>query len=122
MRCAEARQELPAYVRDGSTSLSMRRHLLSCPDCRSELARYEDLIGSLAALRGELEEPPANLVAQLVAIPETAGLGHAVKNRAGGVVDHVLRNRGAYAGGAAVALGVAGAALLRSRSRRVAAA
>lgn len=109
MRCVEVRQELPAYVRDGSPSLTMRRHLMECPECREELARYESLLGSLSELRSVSAEVPRRLTEVLVAIPESATVGAAVRDRAETAWGHVSRNRAAYLGGAAaLAFGLAG--------------
>ena len=106
---AEVREILPAYVRDGSDSLTVRRHLAGCSECRSELARYEDLLGALATMGSVTAEPPPSLVASLRQIPHSAGTIEQVRT-------HLARNRRTYLSGAAVvAAGVAGAALLRTR-------
>ncbi len=116
MKCAEIREILPAQVRDGEDSLAVRRHLARCPECKAELARYDDLLEGLGALAARAVEPPAGLLDALVAIPLQ-------ETRLASVKGHVVRHRNRYLGGAAVAaVGVAGAVLWHTRSRRLAAA
>ena len=123
MSCSEVREALPAYARDGFSSLSLRRHLADCPSCRAELARYERLLGSLSRLADRPVEPPPGLLGSLVRIPAEANLAQTLLWRAGGMTGHVARNRLAYLGGLGVALaGAAGAALWRTRGRRIATA
>ena len=109
--CEEIREELPAYVKDRGGSLSVRRHLSRCSDCRAELARYDSMVELLGGLEMHAVEPPPGLAATLVAIPSRPG-------RIAGVRTHVARNRGRYLGGAAVLVaGAAGAAVLQRRRR-----
>lgn len=116
MRCAEVREGLPAYVRNGDMPLAVRHHVSGCTECRAELARYEVLLDGLGALRHEVIEPPPSLVRSLVAIPSS-------QRRLRGAQRHVVRHRRAYLGGLALAAaGAAGAAVWRSRIRRLAAA
>ena len=120
MRCSEVREALPAYARDGYSSLSMRRHLAHCTECRAELARYERILGSLRQLEASPLDAPAGLAHALARIPEKANLSQTLLWRAGAMTGHVARNRLAYIGGAGVALaGAVGAALWRTRSRRL---
>ena len=115
MRCSEVREVLPAYLKDGDVSLAVRRHLSRCDECTTELARYEALMNGLGSLEVVASEPPPELRAQLIAIPQ--------RDRVAAVRHHVTRNRHAYVGGAAVALaGAVGAALWAGRRRRVATA
>jgi hypothetical protein len=115
MKCAEAREMLPAYVDEPHVSLPLRRHLVSCTTCKSELRRYESLSAGLHDLTAVTAEPPASLRHQLVAIPSDSLRVDAIRT-------HVLRNRRAYTSGAAVVLaGAVGAAAWRLR-RRVATA
>lgn len=116
MRCAEVQEMLPAVVGE-QDSLSVRRHLARCPDCRAELARYESLRSGYAGLTALTSDPPPGLLRSLQAIPSGG-------RRLTDVRTHVARNQRAYAGGAAAVLGagVAGAVLWRSRSRRFATA
>lgn len=114
MKCAEIGELLPAYVEDRYANLTVRRHLSRCPECRSELERYESLRSGLATMRDVHAEPPAELLATLTAIPSHGAAGTRVRT-------HIARNRRAYAGGLAVAVvGAAGAALWRSRRSRLA--
>ena len=122
MKCDEVREALPAYVREGHTSLSLRRHLAECGDCREELKRYEILLGSLGVLRGALARPPPYLYPAVTRIPRRAGFTDKVIWRTGGMRGHVVRNRGAYLGGVVALAGAAGAALWRTRVRRPATA
>ena len=124
MNCSEVREALPTYVADGLRISSVTDHLAHCEACRAELARYEELLGSLSQLQSATFEPPPALVSTLVAIPsQNAGFTGAVRGRAEVVRGHVARNRRAYVGGVGIALaGAAGAALWRSRARRLAAA
>lgn len=109
--CAEIREELPAYVKDRAGSLAVRRHLSRCPDCRTELARYDSLVELLGGLELHTAEPPPGLAVALAAIPAGAGRVESLRT-------HVTRNRRAYLGGAAVVVaGAAGAALLQRRRR-----
>lgn len=109
--CEEIREELPAYVKDRSGSLAVRRHLSRCSDCRTELARYDSMVELLGGLEMRTAEPPPGLVAALSAIPSQAGRVRTMRT-------HVARNRRAYLGGAAVVLaGAAGAAVLQRRRR-----
>ena len=111
MRCAEAREMLPAYLQDGEGSLAVRRHLSGCPDCRAELRRYEALAGGLSRLRSVTADAPPSLKPALVSIPVS-------DNRVEAVRTHVARNRRTYAGAAAVAIaGAAGALAWWSRRR-----
>lgn len=113
MRCEEVQEVLPAYVRDGETSLAVRRHVSRCSDCKNELARYEALLGAMSSLQSNAADAPPSLKAALLAIPERTGSLDTVRA-------HVTRNRNAYLGGAAAAVAVAGAAgalLWRSRRR-----
>lgn len=113
MRCEEVREMLPAYAGGPDTTLSVRRHLAKCPACRLEADRYEDLHGSLASLSAQSIVPPPQLLRSLLDIP------HGPASRVASVRIHVVRNRNAYAGGLAVAaVGAAGAALWKTRSRR----
>jgi hypothetical protein len=115
MNCAEIREMLPAFAGDHEQSLEMRRHLARCPGCRVEFERYRSLVSDLGGLATQHAEPPAYLVASLKAIPETD------TSRVTAVRKHVVRNRSAYAGGLAVAVLGAGAAVWRAK-RRVATA
>jgi anti-sigma factor RsiW len=116
MKCAEIREALPAYVDDRDANLNVRRHLSRCPECAAELEGYASVREGLSAMRSVEAEPPADLFAKLVAIPDE---GPAVQR----VRTHVSRHRSAYAGGLAVAVvGAAGAALWRSRRSRLLAA
>lgn len=111
MTHAEVQEILPAYVRGGNDSLTVRRHLAGCAECRKELTRYEDLLGALASMESVTSEPPRGLVAALDRIPQSAGRVEQVRT-------HLTRNRNTYLGGAAVLVaGAAGAALLRSKRR-----
>jgi anti-sigma factor RsiW len=113
MRCAEMRELLPAYVTDRDASLSTRRHLARCADCKAELKRYESMMHGLTALKAEVAEPEPGLVANLKSIPSE-------RSRADLVRSHVVRNSRVYAGGVAVAAAAAGAALWRARRQRLA--
>ena len=111
MRCAEAREMLPAYLQDGEGSLAVRRHLSGCPDCRAELRKYEALAGGLSRLRSVTAEAPPSLKPALISILVS-------DNRVEAVRTHVARNRRTYAGAAAVAFaGAAGALAWWSRRR-----
>ena len=115
MRCSEVREVLPAYLKDGDVSLAVRRHLSRCDECTTELARYEALMNGLGSLEIVASEPPAQLRAALIAIPE--------RDRVTAVRHHVVRNRNAYVGGAAVAVaGAVGAVVWAGRRRRLATA
>lgn len=109
MKCAEVREELPAYVRGEQPSLAIRRHLSTCEGCREENARYESLTSVLGSLESMRVEPPSGLMHSLAAIPSNQGRVDAVRT-------HVARHRRRYVGGASVAAaGIAGALLLRRR-------
>jgi anti-sigma factor RsiW len=111
MRCEEVQEVLPAYVRDGETSLAVRRHVSRCPDCKQELARYEALLGAMSSLQSNVADAPPSVKAALLTIPDGTRSLDTVRA-------HVARNRNAYLGGAAVAVaGAAGAILWRSRRR-----
>jgi anti-sigma factor RsiW len=114
MKCEEVREMLPAVVGE-TDSLAVRRHLARCPECRADAARYETLLTTTAKLQTFVAEPPPGLMASLQAIPQARGRFDEVRT-------HVVRNRKAYAGGAAamVATGLAGALVWRTRSRRLA--
>jgi Putative zinc-finger len=116
VRCAEVRESLPAYVRDGEMSLQVRRHVSGCPDCRAELARYEVLLEGLGLLRTQTLDPPPELLPSLYATPSR-------RRHLSGAQRHVVRHRRAYLGGLALAAaGAAGAAVWRSKVHRPAAA
>ncbi|MFN2490130.1 MAG: anti-sigma factor [Actinomycetota bacterium] len=123
MKCAEVKEALPAYVKGEYASLALRRHVAGCAGCGAELARYEQLVGALAGLQAAPVEPPPGLLRALSAIPSEATVAGSLRDRAEVVKGHVARNRGAYLGGAGVALaGAVGAALWRTRARRFATA
>jgi hypothetical protein len=116
MKCIEIREMLPAYGDGGGATLSVRRHLARCADCRTALAQYETLGDNLRALSSTTVEVPADLMHKLVAIPDGT---NPIEN----VVTHVARNRRAYLSGAAVAVaGAATAALWQRRRHRLATA
>ncbi len=108
MNCEEIRELLPAYAGGGDVSLSIRRHIARCRGCRAELETYEEITRVLADSRAHTVDPPRSLVMALKEIPQR-------EHRLGQVRDHLARNRAAYAGGAAVALGAVGALLWKSR-------
>jgi predicted anti-sigma-YlaC factor YlaD len=122
MKCAEAREALPAYVREAPVNLALRRHLSRCTECRAELVRYQRLLGSLADLAERPLEAPPGLYTSLVRIPREAALTAVMRRRADVMAGHLARNRGAYLGGVGVALAGAAAALWRLRARHVATA
>jgi anti-sigma factor RsiW len=112
VRCAEVREALPAYVRNGEMPLAVRHHVSACPECSAELARYEVLLDGLGDLRHQVMDAPPTLVRSLSAIPSR-------HRRLRGAQRHVVRHRRAYLGGLALAAaGAAGAAVWRSRIRR----
>lgn len=113
MNCEEIRELLPAYAAGGDVSLAMRRHIARCPGCRHELETYEEISRVLADSRTHTVAPPRGLVTALKEIPQN-------EHRLAHVREHLARNRTAYAGGAAVALGAAGALLWKSRRQRTA--
>ena len=113
LKCAEVREMLPAYLDEPRADLTVRRHIAGCQGCKQELDRYEDMGRSLRALSAVHPEPPADLLPTLMAIPDADTAVVAVRS-------HVMRNRKAYLGGAAVLVaGAAGAALWRSKRRLV---
>jgi anti-sigma factor RsiW len=115
MKCAEAREMLPAYMDEPHGSLPLRRHLVTCADCKTELRHYEAMSAGLQDLIAVTAEPSAILRRQLSAIPSES-------NKVESIRTHLARNRRAYVSGAAVVLaGAAGAAAWRLR-RRVATA
>lgn len=116
MTCAQVQETIPAFMDHGSDSLEVRRHLARCPECKAELAAYEQLRVSLSAMESATVAPPRGLMTALIQIPGQA-------NRVEQVRTHLARNRKQYIGGAAVlAAGALGAAALRTRSRRIATA
>jgi hypothetical protein len=121
VNCREVREALPAYAREERSFEAVGRHLETCPACLAELERYETLLDSLSGLRTAVVEPPPGLLTSLMNIPHQAGLRDRWNWRSAALRAHVARNKGVYLGGAA-ALGAAGAALWRTRARRLAAA
>jgi anti-sigma factor RsiW len=110
MRCEEVQEVLPSYARDRNASTAVRRHISSCPNCSLELARYDELLGGLRAMRHETATVPPALVDVLKAIPSSGSRLQVART-------HVTRHRRAYIGGLALAAaGAAGAALWRSRT------
>lgn len=122
MRCAEVREALPAYVRDGNTTLALRRHVADCPGCTAELQRYEALLGALDELRTSPAEPPPGLLQTLVSIPASTGATAPVRRRVGALGRHLSRNQRVYLGSAGVAIAGAVGALVLTRVRRPATA
>jgi predicted anti-sigma-YlaC factor YlaD len=107
---------LPSGEPGGEVHAAVARHVEQCPDCRREMDRYERLALALASLGRNLEEAPAGLFEELVAIPSRAGRVEVLRR-------HIADNRRAYLSGAAVALlGAAGATMWRTRARRLATA
>src|SRR5688572_8939547 len=108
LNCASVREILPAYVRDGDGSLSVRRHLSRCTDCRTDLSHYEELIARLSTMEAATAEVPFALEASLFDIPSRLGRIETVRS-------HVTDNRKAYLSGAAVLVaGALGAAVWKS--------
>jgi hypothetical protein len=123
VKCAEARESLAAYVGAPEANLALHRHLAECAQCSAEHVRYRRLLDSLAELGSRPLAPPADLFDALLAVPGEAALGRILRRRVDVMTGHVVRYRGAYLGGAGVALaGAAGATMWRLRSRRVATA
>ena len=112
MKCAEVREMLPAYRDESDVSLSLRRHVTRCAECRNELGKYDEVAAHLARLRSQVIDPPPGLKRSLVAIPSGNG-------RLRDAATHVVRNRRVYAGGLTVAVVGAGAVLWRSRKQRL---
>jgi anti-sigma factor RsiW len=111
MRCEEVQEVLPSYARDRNASLAVRHHISSCPNCSAELARYDELLAGLRAMRDETAPAPPGLVASLKAISSSGSRLEVART-------HVTRHRKAYIGGLALAAaGAAGAALWRARVR-----
>ena len=109
MSCSAVREVLPAYVREDDGSLSVRRHLSRCPDCRTDLSRYEELMGRLSSLEAATAPVPYSLKASLLNIPSRT-------TRLQNVKGHVAQNRRAYLSGAAVVVaGAVGTAVWKSR-------
>ena len=109
MSCAAVKEILPAYVREGDGSLSVRRHLSRCTDCRTDLSHYEELLGALSAMEAATARVPRGLTASLVSIPSRSGRLETMRS-------HVNDNRRAYLSGAAVLVaGALGAAVWKSR-------
>jgi hypothetical protein len=118
MKCDEVREILPAYVREQDMPPPVRRHLSSCAGCRAEMERYSALAGGLEALRSVSFDPPEGLKPRLAAIAQDSGRLEAARRNAIAAGAHIARNRRTYAGGLAVGLGLAGAALWRARGHR----
>lgn len=115
MTCAEMQESLPAYADGEGVTLSMRRHLSRCPECRGELERYTAILSGAKEMRAKHAEVPEALFESLVSIPASGGSLEALRVQ-------LVKNRKVVIGGAAVAaVGAAGAALLW-RKRRLATA
>jgi hypothetical protein len=112
MKCAEIQEMLPSYAR-GEGSLSIRRHLARCPECRVELTRYQALVGGLESMQQVALEPPFGLLPALLRIPGE-------RTKIDLVRTHVLRNKKMYGGVAVALVGATGAALWRTRTRQTA--
>ena len=109
MSCAAVKEILPAYVREGDGSLSVRRHLSRCTDCRTDLSHYEELLGALSAMEAATARVPRGLTTSLIAIPSRGGRLETMRS-------HVNDNRKAYLSGAAIVVaGALGAAVWKSR-------
>ena len=109
MSCAAVKEILPAYVREGDGSLSVRRHLSRCTDCRSDLSHYEELLGALSAMEAATARVPRGLTASLISIPAHGGRLETMRS-------HVNDNRKAYLSGAAVLVaGALGAVVWKAR-------
>lgn len=109
MTCASVKEILPAYVRDRDGSLSVRRHLSRCTDCRTDLSHYEALMARLSSMEAATAEVPFALKSSLFGIPSRQGRIETVRS-------HVTDNRKAYLSGAAVLVaGALGAAVWKSR-------
>ncbi|MBA2427977.1 MAG: zf-HC2 domain-containing protein [Actinobacteria bacterium] len=116
MDCLEIQAMLPAYVKDETSPLVVRRHLADCPDCSEELARYTRLLDVLGALQWATVQSPPVAAAALAAAPFEASPSKKLRI-------HVAHNRAAYLSGLAVSgASAAGAAVWLLRNRRMAAA
>ena len=108
MRCAEVRELLPAYAREGLAEMGVKEHLEGCQGCSRELSRYIELAGSLVAMQEATVDVPPDLTQHLFAIPTS-------DSRLDVLRQHVVRNRHAYLGGFAAALAGLGVAAWRIR-------
>ncbi len=113
--CEEVRAALPGAVDDAGMILAMRRHVSRCAGCSEELETYRSLRAATAGLALATAPAPPGLKDALVAIPSGT-------SRLDEVRSHLARNRRAYVGGFAVALGATGAVLWRARRRGLATA
>lgn len=115
MTCDEVRGVLPAYVdRELHAAGEVDEHLVSCAECRAELAAYRHLIGGLAGLRDRGEEPSADLLARTLALIPAPRLADRIL---GSVQAHPLL---VAVSAGAVAVGAAAVALSRRRYARAA--
>jgi anti-sigma factor RsiW len=76
MACAEVRSLLPELAEGAPHEAGpVEAHLVGCPACSEELARYRAVIGAMAGLRDVLEEPSPGFLEQVLAtVPRPGGL------------------------------------------------
>lgn len=115
MKCAEVRELLPAFAREGHAEPGVREHLMSCRACDEEFSRYVALTGSLSAMSDVVVDVPPDLTQRLFAIPSENVFSWRSLSRAEVLKEHVARNRTAYLGGAAAAIAGVGVAAWRIR-------
>jgi anti-sigma factor RsiW len=69
MRCEEVRRMLPELAEGELREAGpVEAHLASCLACTAELSRYRAMVLELAALRGDLVEPPEGFLERMLAL------------------------------------------------------
>ncbi len=108
--CQQARAELP-LVLEGEVAASgpLVAHVESCLGCQAELARYRRLVRLLHQLKTSEIEPPAGLIAGVLAVLEQAANRRVVRSLLTG-------RRAAYAGALLAAGGTTAGLVVLARS------
>lgn len=115
MNCADMKDALSDFNESGLIGLTViQDHLTSCPDCRAELARFDELQAALGSLPDHSLEPPSWLEGSITeTIQQKAARIAALRQ-----LERQVRRPGVVTGGALMAAGIAGALLFRSKRRR----
>lgn len=115
MECSEVKKYLSDFGESGMADLTViRDHIESCAECRTERAQLSELKSALESLAGDPVEVPSWLEGRITEMVVQRAARQAALQRLGGRVAQPK----VLTGGALLAAGVAGALLVRRRTRR----
>jgi len=114
--CDEVQTFLSAYEHqvDFADRSSLEQHVGSCPNCQSELEKFEEIRNALGALKEEAIDPPMWLMESIVQRVTERAAHIAAMNR----VKQEISSPKVVSGSALLVAGLAGALILRGRRRK----